>query len=168
MKSGLLIFFSFVAFLVAGFVVFKNFGTGKREAGSLVIRGREHLTDQIPDYSGIKVSDLVVKELRIGSGVVVDGKSKVKVSFEGWIYDPGALGNKGHQIFFKDTHRPRQIDMAGTGSMQGMKNGLMGMRVGGLRQIVIPPPLVTGEKELEDQIPQKAIVLIEVELQSMN
>src|SRR5687767_8506466 len=89
------------------------------------------------------VTALEVVELRLGSGTgpVASNGRLVTVRYTGWFYNQGAVDKKGG-VFDSGTLAPFAL---GTGRViAGWDQGLLGMRVGGLRQLTIPPSLAYG------------------------
>lgn len=76
-------------------------------------------------------------ELRPGTGAEAVLGRVVTVRYAGWVYSPTAPDNKGPQ-FDAGTLPPFTL---GTTVVQGFTMGIQGMRVGGLRRVVIPPNL---------------------------
>ena len=79
-------------------------------------------------------------DLRPGSGAEATLGRVVTVRYAGWIYSPTAPDNKGTQ-FDAGTLAPFAL---GTTVVQGFTMGIQGMRVGGIRRVVIPPNLGYG------------------------
>lgn len=61
------------------------------------------------------------------------------VNYTGWIYLAGAVDNKGSR-FDSGTFS----FVVGQGVIPGFSQGVNGMRVGGIRRVVIPPDLGYG------------------------
>ena len=57
-----------------------------------------------------------------------------------------------------------QIPVGVGGALPGLDEGILGMRVGGARQLLIPPELAYGEAGVEDFIPPNATLIFEIEL----
>lgn len=123
---------------------------------------------KLPDYSGIQVIEVFTKDIRAGKGAAVTVDSKVTLSYEGWIYDPASLGNKGPLVFSKDKFKSVTFKLKDDSVLQGFKKGLLGMKTGGLRQLIVPASLAYGDKGLDTTIPPKAILLFEIELLNAN
>ncbi len=100
------------------------------------------------------------QDLVVGTGPEARNGDTLRVRYTGWLYDPNAADNKGTQ-FDSGT-----IDFVlGAGEViQGWDRGLLGVRVGGRRIIVIPPELAYGAAGRPPQIPGNATLLFEVEL----
>ena len=82
--------------------------------------------------------------------------------YTGWLHDPAAVDNKGTQF---DTSGGQGFTFAlGVGQViPGWDQGLVGMRVGGERRLVIPPDLAYGESGV-GSIPGNATLVFDVEL----
>ena len=103
------------------------------------------------------------EDLRVGTGQEAMNGDSLSVDYTGWLYDPNAPEHKGMQ--FDSGNIPFTL---GTGQViQGWDQGLLGMRVGGLRRIVIPPELGYGTSGAPPAIPGDATLLFEVELLSI-
>ena len=103
------------------------------------------------------------EDLRVGTGQEAMNGDELSVDYTGWLYDPNAPENKGTQF---DSGNITFTLGAGR-VIQGWDQGLLGMRVGGLRRIVIPPNLGYGNSGVPPTIPGDATLLFEVELVSI-
>jgi FKBP-type peptidyl-prolyl cis-trans isomerase FkpA len=101
-------------------------------------------------------------DLRVGTGAEATAGRNVTVNFTGWLYSATAVENKGTQ--FDTGSFPFTI---GGNVIQGFSLGVTGMRVGGLRRIVIPPELGYGAAGRPPQIPPNATLVFDVELLSV-
>jgi FKBP-type peptidyl-prolyl cis-trans isomerase FkpA len=109
---------------------------------------------------------LLVEDLRPGIGAEASYGMALAVHYTGWLYEPNALGYRGRQF---DSSRERAtpfVFMLGGGRViKGWDLGLGGLRVGGLRRLVIPPELAYGDREVRDGlIPAGSTLVFEVEL----
>jgi peptidylprolyl isomerase len=102
--------------------------------------------------SGLKYHDLVV-----GTGAEASTGSNVAVHYTGWLTD--------NTKFDSSLDRGQTFDFqVGTGSViPGWDEGLVGMKVGGKRQLVIPAALAYGDQG-QGSIPPGATLVFEVEL----
>ena len=80
-----------------------------------------------------------ITNLRDGTGAEATTGRPVTVRYAGWLYAPSAADNKGTP-FDSGTFN----FTVGTGVIPGFSMGVNGMRVGGLRRVVIPPNLGYG------------------------
>jgi len=106
------------------------------------------------------------EDLTVGTGQEAMNGDTLSVHYTGWLYDPNASENKGMQF---DSSRGRDLfafTLGAGGVIAGWDQGVLGMRVGGLRRIVIPPELGYGSGG-QGPIPGDATLLFEVELVSI-
>jgi FKBP-type peptidyl-prolyl cis-trans isomerase FkpA len=87
----------------------------------------------------------------------------VTVQYAGWLYDPNQPNNKG-SLFDTSVNREPYSFVLGAGAViPGWDQGLVGLKVGGVRQLVIPPDLAYGAAG-RGPIPPNATLVFEVEL----
>ncbi len=104
------------------------------------------------------------EDLSVGTGQEAMPGDTLSVNYTGWLYDPNAAENKGTQFDSGDFSF-----VLGAGQViAGWDQGLVGMRVGGRRRIVIPPDLGYGADGRPPTIPGDATLLFEVELVGVN
>ena len=88
----------------------------------------------------------------------------VEVHYTGWLYDASAPDKKGEKF---DSSRDRGMPFSfliGAGRViKGWDRGVIGMKVGGQRTLIIPPQLAYGS-EGRGAIPPNATLIFEVEL----
>lgn len=97
-------------------------------------------------------SGLYYRDLRVGTGVTIVAGQKLSVKYS------GALANGS--VFDSGTYGftiPGQV-------IQGWNEGLLGMKVGGSRQLIIPPSLGYGATG-SGSIPPNAVLVFTVEPQ---
>jgi FKBP-type peptidyl-prolyl cis-trans isomerase FkpA len=102
-------------------------------------------------------------DLRVGSGEeAVPGKT-LTVEYTGWFFDASQTDSKGLQFDSSMGTEPLIFTLGAGQVISGWDQGLVGMRVGGLRRLIIPPSLAYGESR-RGPIPPNATLLFEVEL----
>jgi FKBP-type peptidyl-prolyl cis-trans isomerase len=105
-------------------------------------------------------------DLRLGTGAEAVVGRVLTVHYTGWLYDDNAVGNRGAQ--FDSSLTPGRTPFTfvlGAGSViSGWERGMVGMRVGGQRRLVLPPDLAYGSRGSGNAIPPNATLLFEVEL----
>lgn len=107
--------------------------------------------------SGLKIIDL--KE---GTGAQPQVGQTVKVDYTGWLNDFDDLDGKFDSS--KDRRKPLSFAV-GTGRViAGWDEGLLSMKVGGKRRLVIPSDLGYGKRGAGGIIPPDATLYFEVEL----
>ena len=105
-------------------------------------------------------------DLRLGAGATAASGSSLTVNYTGWIYDPAKADFKGIQFDSTAAAGPFTFTL-GTGSViEGWDQGLGGMKVGGIRQLIVPPSLAYGNVR-NGPIPPNAALVFEVELLSI-
>ena len=106
-----------------------------------------------------------VTDLRVGTGDEAVAGQPLTVSYTGWLYDANAPDNKGQQF---DTAENFQFTLGVGQVIQGWDQGFTGMRVGGLRRLVIPPEQAYGSEGAGGGvIPPNATLVFDVELVSV-
>ena len=101
-------------------------------------------------------------DLVVGTGAEVQAGQTVTVIYTGWLYSNTASENKGS--IFNGPNQRYQTAL-NSGVIAGWQQGIPGMRVGGVRRLVIPPELAYGSGTPDPEvIPPNATLLFEVEL----
>jgi rhodanese-related sulfurtransferase len=106
-------------------------------------------------HSGAHVD---IKDLAAGDGAEALRQSRVTVHYTGWLAD----GTKFDSSL--DRHDPFSFTLGGGRVIAGWDMGVAGMKVGGKRELVIPPELAYGQKGAGSVIPPNATLKFEVEL----
>lgn len=102
-------------------------------------------------------------DLRLGTGAEAAAGKALTVNYTGWLYDPTKPDLKGLQF---DTSAGTTAFTFTLGIQQvivGWDAGLVGMKVGGIRKLVIPPSLAYGGVR-NSSIPPFTTLVFEVEL----
>jgi FKBP-type peptidyl-prolyl cis-trans isomerase FkpA len=102
-------------------------------------------------------------DLRAGMGVEAVPLSTLSVHYTLWLYNASETGNKGVQLESSVGQDPFAFVLGSNQVIDGWNQGLAGMRVGGLRRLVIPPSLGYGASR-RGIIPPSATLLFEIEL----
>jgi FKBP-type peptidyl-prolyl cis-trans isomerase FkpA len=119
--------------------------------------------DDKPNYGGISVKRVVSRELGKGEGPAVTNQSTIKYKQTTWIYDPKKLANKGQKVNGGDD-KVEEVKI-GTGNViRGIEQGVVGMKKGGKRQLIIPPEHAYGSKGMPPHVFPGAILLTEIEI----
>lgn len=102
-------------------------------------------------------------DLRVGTGAAATNGRRVTVNYTGWLYAAGAVDNKGSQFDTSVGRVPFSFLLGGGGVIAGWDRGVIGMRVGGARRLVIPPELGYGSAG-SGPIPGNATLVFDIEL----
>jgi len=114
--------------------------------------------------------DAIPKELqkidtKQGTGAEAVTGKPVIVHYTGWLYDASKPDHKGAKF---DSSRDRQVPFGfflGAGKViKGWDEGVVGMKVGGQRTLVIPPGLAYGDRAMGNAIPANSTLIFDVEL----
>jgi FKBP-type peptidyl-prolyl cis-trans isomerase len=103
-------------------------------------------------------SGLEYWDIKVGTGAVAQAGHKVKVDYTGWLTN----GKK----FDSSVGTGRPFDfMLGAGQViKGWDEGIAGMKVGGKRQLRIPPDLAYGAAGYPPVIPANSTLIFDVQL----
>jgi hypothetical protein len=105
-----------------------------------------------------KIKGIEVTDLKVGTGAEATQESCVAVNIRMFL-------RRGEEVHFSPALGPRMvINLARRDSIAGLLKGIPGMRLGGLRQIVISPHLAYGEAGIPGRVPPNALLRCEVEL----
>ena len=103
--------------------------------------------------------------LKPGSGAAIGGGQIAVVQYTGWLYEAGAPDHKGKQFDSSRTRREPFKFPLDTGSViKGWDQGVVGMKVGESRRLIIPPELAYGDAGAGGVIPPGATLVFDVEL----
>ena len=102
-------------------------------------------------------------DLTEGEGPEVQEGWLLAIEYTGWLYDPAASGNRGREIASNPNAGPFPFRLGIGQVIPGIDRGVEGMRVGGVRRIVVPPDLGFGARGTT-VVPGNATLLFEVEL----
>jgi len=103
--------------------------------------------------NGLKHVDLVV-----GDGPAPMPGQLIVVQYTGWLQDGGKFDSS------LDYGEPFSFNLGMGQVIGGWDQGLVGMKAGGKRQLVVPPELAYGEAGAGGVIPPNATLIFEVEL----
>jgi len=110
--------------------------------------------DGVKTESGLQYWDITV-----GTGAVAKEGDRVRVHYTGWLI----TGKKFDSSV--DAGRPFTFALGNGEVIQGWDEGVAGMKVGGKRQLRIPPELAYGEAGTPDgTIPANATLIFDVQL----
>ena len=103
-------------------------------------------------------SGLQYWDIKKGTGKLAEKGKNVSVHYTGWLTDGKEFDSS------RDSGEPIQFDL-GTGQViKGWDEGIAGMKVGGKRQLRIPPALGYGARGAGSAIPPNATLVFDVEL----
>jgi len=120
-----------------------------------------------PVACAVPPSDLVTRDLVPGTGDTARFRSAVLVNYTGWLYDGCKTDLKGAE-FDTSVGRPTPFGfIVGAGRViRGWDRGVIGMKEGGKRLLVIPASLAYGERGV-GKIPPNSVLVFEVTLEKI-
>jgi FKBP-type peptidyl-prolyl cis-trans isomerase len=123
-------------------------------------------TSADPPTSGAETMALQKIEIAPGTGVEIKSGQNALVHYTGWLYDVAAPENKGKKFDSSlDRNQPFEFPVGGGFVIRGWDEGVVGMKVGGKRRLVIPPEMGYGAAGAGGGlIPGGATLVFDVEL----
>lgn len=102
-------------------------------------------------------------DLRVGTGADATNGRTVNMAYSLWLYSATAPENKGQAI-----QTATYAFVLGSNTViAGWNQGIVGMRVGGQRRLIVPPSLAYGAQGSPPAIPANATLVFDVELLSV-
>ena len=116
---------------------------------------------KVPRGKGDPPEELVVQDLIVGDGKRARGGDTVSVRYVGVLFENGkefdsSWKNGGRQTF--------QFPLGGGQVIPGWDQGILGMREGGRRKLIIPSELAYGAQGFPPDIPPNAALIFDVDL----
>jgi peptidylprolyl isomerase len=120
---------------------------------------------KIPKGSGSPPSNLVVEDLIVGKGKRAKSGDTVRVQYVGVLYDNGkefdaSWRNSGPGSVFS-------FSLGGSQVIPGWDQGVVGMREGGRRKLIIPPELAYGAQGYPPKIPANSTLIFDIDLKKV-
>lgn len=108
---------------------------------------------------GVKTdSGLQYWDIKIGLGPLAKAGDHVKVHYTGWL----TSGKKFDSSV--DANQPYEFTLGQGEVIKGWDEGVVGMKVGGKRQLRIPPDLAYGAEGHPPQVPPDSTLIFDVRL----
>ncbi len=102
-------------------------------------------------------------DIKVGTGAEAKTGSTVLAEYSGWIQSTG----KKFDSSFDHAGQPIEVTPLGTAQIiPGWNEGLIGMKVGGTRRLIIPPSLAYGS-QAQGPIPANATLIFDVTVVSV-
>jgi peptidylprolyl isomerase len=107
-------------------------------------------------------SGLKIEDSKPGTGASPKTGDKCVMHYTGWLYENGVKGAKFDSSV--DRGQPFKFTIGVGQVIKGWDEGVASMKVGGKRNLIIPPQLGYGTRGAGRVIPPNATLLFEVEL----
>jgi FKBP-type peptidyl-prolyl cis-trans isomerase len=104
-----------------------------------------------------EITELVIEDLVVGTGAEAQNGDLLSVYYTLWLYDDGT------EIQSNVGGTPFQFTLGAGGVIKGWDQGMVGMKEGGTRNLIIPPDLAYGASGQGD-IPPNATLTFQVQL----
>jgi len=115
--------------------------------------GPTHVTGE-----GTKTADgLQYWDIKVGTGRTADRGNTVKVHYTGWL-------TNGKKFDSSVGGQPFPFRIGAHRVIKGWEEGVAGMKVGGKRQLLIPPDLAYGKEGYPGAIPPNATLIFDIQL----
>lgn len=122
----------------------------------------------LPAAAQARVDRLTVIDERVGDGHIALEGMHASVTYTGWLYDPTQPEDKGRQFDASmDPEAPFVMRIGSQRLIRGWNEGLIGMRIGGKRRLLLPPEDGYGAQGAPPVIPPYASLVFEIELHAL-
>ena len=108
---------------------------------------------EIDFLEGPAPTELVITDLEVGDGAEATPGAQVDVHYVGVDFETG-------EEFDSSWNRGQSIEFPLRGLIQGWQDGIPGMKVGGRRQLTIPPELAYGPAGAGHRLSGKTLVFV--------
>ncbi len=111
------------------------------------------------------ITSLQKTDVKLGDGDEAVAGKVVSVHYTGWLYDPNAADKHGAKFdSSRDRGTPFEFPLGAGRVIQGWDQGVVGMKVGGQRTLIIPADLAYGARGAGGVIPPNATLVFDIEL----
>jgi len=111
------------------------------------------------------VASMQSVELKAGTGPSIAAGKIAVVNYTGWLYDASARDNKGKQFDSSlKQGQPFRFPLGAGQVIKGWDQGVVDMKVGESRRLIIPPELAYGAGGAGGVIPPGATLVFDIDL----
>lgn len=136
------------ALLMVGPLLSPSFAVQDKKPAAPPAAAREMVTP-----SGVRYVDL-----QLGQGDEAQLGKIVEVHYTGWLQDGTRFDSS------RDREHPFTFRLGTGDAIKGWDEGLLGMKVGGKRKLIIPPELGFGKQGIGSVVPPNAVLVYDFEL----
>uniref|UniRef100_A0A8C1FST0 peptidylprolyl isomerase n=1 Tax=Cyprinus carpio carpio TaxID=630221 RepID=A0A8C1FST0_CYPCA len=139
-----------------------------RQNWSLMFESEKAATDFCKEVCLAKVNcsgaldSVLIQDLVLGEGQAVENGDSLEVAYSGWLLQNNTIG----QMFDSNLNKDKLLRLKlGAGKViRGWEEGMLNMRKGGKRLMVIPPSLAYGSQGVASRIPPDSTLVFEAEI----
>lgn len=106
-------------------------------------------------------------DIKVGTGAEAATGKTIMVLYSGWLYDNTKSDKKGDLFDETPADQPFVFKLGAGQVIQGWDLGIVGMKVGGIRQLIIPSALAYARVGAGSTIPPNATLVFQIELLSV-
>uniref|UniRef100_A0A8C9T8I7 peptidylprolyl isomerase n=1 Tax=Scleropages formosus TaxID=113540 RepID=A0A8C9T8I7_SCLFO len=112
--------------------------------------------------SVLSLDAVLVQDLVLGEGQSVENGDSLEVAYTGWLLQNHAIG----QMFDSNLNKEKLLRLKlGAGKViKGWEEGMLGMRKGGRRFLIVPPSLGYGSQGFANRVPADSTLIFETEI----
>lgn len=110
-----------------------------------------------PTQAPVSITKLLIEDAQVGTGTPAASGNTITVNYTGMFTD-------GKVFDSSQGREPLTMEIGAGKVIAGWDQGILGMRVGGKRRLIIPPYLAYGEKGAGGVIPPNAVLIFDIEL----
>uniref|UniRef100_A0A8C2C5Z7 peptidylprolyl isomerase n=1 Tax=Cyprinus carpio TaxID=7962 RepID=A0A8C2C5Z7_CYPCA len=137
-----------------------------RQNWSLMFESEKVATDFCKEVCICSLSgaldSVLIQDLVLGEGQAVENGDSLEVAYTGWLLQNNTIG----QMFDSNLNKDKLLRLKlGAGKViKGWEEGMLNMRKGGKRLMVIPPSLAYGSQGVASRIPPDSTLVFEAEI----
>ncbi|XP_016375894.1 FK506-binding protein 15-like isoform X2 [Sinocyclocheilus rhinocerous] len=145
-----------------------TFYDDQRQNWSLMFESEKAATDFCKEVCLAKVNcssaldSVLIQDLVLGEGQSVENGDSLEVAYSGWLLQNNTIG----QMFDSNLNKDKLLRLKlGAGKViKGWEDGMLNMRKGGKRLMVIPPSLAYGSQGVANHVPPDSTLVFEAEI----
>uniref|UniRef100_A0A8C1FNX7 peptidylprolyl isomerase n=1 Tax=Cyprinus carpio carpio TaxID=630221 RepID=A0A8C1FNX7_CYPCA len=145
-----------------------TFYDDQRQNWSLMFESEKAATDFCKEVCLAKVNcssaldSVLIQDLVLGEGQSVENGDSLEVAYSGWLLQNHTIG----QMFDSNLNKDKLLRLKlGAGKViKGWEEGMLNMRKGGKRLMVIPPSLAYGSQGVANRVPPDSTLVFEAEI----
>lgn len=114
--------------------------------------------------SAFAADALVKTDTLVGKGKEAVAGKVVEVNYTGWLHDAKSVKPRGTQFDSSVGRGPFSFPLGAGRVIKGWDEGVVGMKVGGKRTLIIPSEMAYGARGAGGVIPPNAALIFDIEL----